>query len=73
MSVGTKSGRQPKGSEMVAIRQTVWSLVAFVSYSHLLPYLAAAPSDLSPATTHYDFNVTVAQKAPDCFGEAMSS
>ncbi len=53
------------------MRQAIWSLVTFVSYSHLLRCLAAAPSGLPPATTHYDFNVTVAQRAPDCFGEAL--
>ena len=57
---------------MVASQQMMWSLVTLVAYSHLLPYLAAAPSGLSPATTQHEFNVTVAQKAPDCFGEAIS-
>ncbi len=57
---------------MSALRQAIFSLVTFVSYSHLLPYLAAAPSGLAPATTHYEFNVTVAQRAPDCFGEAIA-
>ena len=73
MSVGTKN-RKPatKGGEMAAVRRAMWSLATFLSYSHLLPYLAAAPNSLSPATTHYEFNVTVAQKAPDCFGEDMS-
>ena len=31
---------------------------------------AATPAPtLGPATTHYDFNVSVAQRAPDCFGK----
>ena len=35
---------------------------------------AATPAPtLGPATTHYDFNVSVAQRAPDCFGEQYFS
>lgn len=33
-------------------------------------YQAGAPSpSLGPAITHYDFNVSLSQLAPDCFGE----
>ena len=35
---------------------------------------AATPAPtLGPATTHYDFNVSVAQRAPDCFSEQYFS
>ena len=27
------------------------------------------PAPLAPATTSYVFNITVAQRAPDCFGK----
>ena len=56
----------------VAMKRTISALaLVFVASGAMAPARAASrpPSGLMPATTHYDFNVTVAQRAPDCFGE----
>ena len=48
--------------------------VAIVSCIVIATCSAATPAPtLGPATTHYDFNVSVAQRAPDCFGEQYFS
>ena len=50
------------------LQQTIFvSSVASVYNAVLAPL--AQPAPVAPATTRYVFNVTVAQRAPDCFGK----
>ena len=61
---------------MVAIVRLFCLLIITVCSDVVAPVVAGQqgtpiPVPVVPATTHYDFNVTVAQKAPDCFGELI--
>ena len=56
----------------VAMKRIISALALLLAaHGTTAPAWAASrpPSGLVPATTHYDFNVTVARRAPDCFGE----
>lgn len=52
-----------------------WPMLFAISlsteFSAALPYGAPAQAPLGPAISHYDFDVTVGQRAPDCFREGL--
>jgi hypothetical protein len=58
---------------MENIQRLAWTFLIIVmqciTRSAAAPFVAPAQAPLGPATTHYDFDVTVGKGAPDCFGE----
>ncbi|CAL8462933.1 g2467 [Coccomyxa elongata] len=45
----------------------LFAILLSTELSAAFPYGAPAQAPLGPAITHYDFDVTVGQRAPDCF------
>ncbi|KAK9907756.1 hypothetical protein WJX75_009340 [Coccomyxa subellipsoidea] len=56
---------------MENIQRLAWTFLIIVmqciTRSAAAPFVAPAQAPLGPATTHYDFDVTVGKGAPDCF------